>query len=201
MSLLNQQFGILTVIDLHHRSKVSGGTLLFWRCRCECGAETVVAANNLRSGNTKSCGCLKKRAGERTRTHGLSGSKAYELWSAMIQRARGNRAASYAERGIGVCERWLSFENFLADMGNPPGPRYSVERVDNDKGYEPGNCKWLPMVDQWRNRSTTKLWDFEGEKKSLREIAESRGMCAATLRHRIRVQGMSLEQAVSRPKK
>lgn len=199
MDLTNRKFGLLTVTGLHHRAKVSGGTLLFWACRCECGGEGVVAANNLRSGNTKSCGCLKKKAGERTKTHGMSGTKAYELWSAMIQRGRGNRAETYAKRGIVVCERWKSFESFLEDVGHPPGPGYSIERVDNDKGYEPGNCVWLPMSDQWRNRTNTSFHQYGGKQMTLREISEVCGIGYATLRHRVKVQGMSLEQATTTP--
>lgn len=195
MDLANQKFGLLTAVEIHSRKKVPGGTVLFWRCLCECGNEAVVRAAFLKNGNTKSCGCLKRRAGLRTKTHGMSKSKTYQLWCAMVQRARGHRAESYVDRGIGMCERWLKFESFLEDMGHPPGGGYSLERIDNNLGYEPGNCKWLPMSEQWRNRSTTALYDYEGRKLSLREISEVCGVKEATLRHRLKVQGMSLEAA------
>lgn len=196
MSLVNQKFGQLTVVALSHRAQVPGGTKLFWRCVCDCGAETVVAASNLKRGNTKSCGCLKKKAGDHTRTHGLSKTKAYQLWSAMIQRGRGNRAETYAKRGITVCERWQKFEFFLEDMGHPPGPRYSLERIDNDKGYEPANCKWLPMSEQWRNTSRVELIEFAGERLSIREIGERTGVKQPTLRHRLKVQKLPLAEAI-----
>lgn len=198
MDVIGQKFGMLTVIELAERRKTSGGTVLLWRCRCDCGGESKSRLAQLRNGMTKSCGCLKRKAGDQTRTHGMSNTKVYELWTAMIQRARGHRAQSYVERNIGVCERWLRFENFLADMGEPPGPRYSLEREDNDKGYEPGNCVWLPMVEQWRNRSNTTLHDFMGERLSLREIAERSGINRATLWHRVAVQGLSIQAATAK---
>lgn len=195
-NLAGSRFGKLTVVEFSHRKKVAGGTVIFWRCVCDCGKESVVRSVELSSGGTKSCGCLRLNSGDRTRTHGMSKTKVYELWSAMVQRARGNRAATYVKHGIGVCQDWLEFERFYADMGNPPGPAYSVERIDNDKGYSPSNCKWLPMREQWRNRRNTNLLEFEGKMLSIREIGEITGVNHATLRHRLVVQGMTLERAV-----
>lgn len=198
MTIANRKFSMLTVLDVHSKVSRPSGSVTMWRCLCECGQETVVSSSNLYSGNTKSCGCLKKKAGDRTRTHGRSHSKVHQLWAAMIQRAKGNRAQSYVARGITVCERWKTFENFLADMGDPPAPGYSLERVDNDRGYEPGNCRWLPMSEQWRNRANTNLWDYAGERLSLREIADRCGVKHPTLRHRIKSQGLSLDEAIKK---
>ena len=106
----------------------------------------------------------------------------------MIQRAKGNRAKSYVDLGIGVCERWQSFENFYADMGDPP-EGYSLERIDNFGGYEPTNCKWIPLKDQWRNRRTTRLVEFGGELMSPREIGERIGMSIGRVKRRITTLG------------
>lgn len=198
MKQIGQKFALLTVQALHERRVKPTGTVLIWRCLCECGGTAYVRFSQLKNGMSKSCGCLKRKAGDRTRTHGKSKTKVYQLWSAMIQRGRGHRAASYAARGIVVCERWRVFEEFFADMGEPPGPNYSVERVDNLKGYSPDNCIWLPMREQWRNRTNTSLLEFEGEPLSLREIAQRCGIKASTLRHRIKSQGMTLQQAISK---
>lgn len=195
LNLVGQRFAMLTVVEKAHSKKVQGGTVVYWTCKCDCGNTTLKATAALRTGKDKSCGCYKHaRIGNQSRTHGMSNTKVYELWSAMIQRAKGNRAKSYPERGITCCPEWESFENFLADMGEPK-PGDSLERVDNDKGYSKDNCVWLPMKDQWRNRTNTKFYDYNGKKMTLREIAEEVGMNQATLRHRIVVQGLTIEEA------
>lgn len=137
-----------------------------WLCLCECGNLTMVTTSNLRAG-TISCGCRKvKSIGERTTTHGLTrvGIKRtpeYNAWHNMIQRCtnqKNHAYPSYGYRGIKVCARWLnSFENFLADMGHKPSPELSLERIDNDCGYEFSNCMWATKKEQSDNKRTT-IW-------------------------------------------
>ena len=182
------KFGCLTPIKRCGSKQTKNGATALWECLCDCGSSGVFEGTKLRNGNTKSCGCLKKKAGDQTRTHGKSNTKAYELWAAMIQRAKGNRAKSYVDLGIGVCERWQSFENFYADMGDPP-EGYSLERIDNFGDYEPTNCKWIPLKDQWRNRRTTRLVEFGGELMSPREIGERIGMSIGRVKRRITTLG------------
>lgn len=178
------KFGLLTPIRRAGSKPTKNGATALWECACDCGAAGVFEGVKLRNGNTKSCGCLKKRAGDRNKTHGLTKTKAYQLWAAMIQRARWNRAKSYKDLGIKVCKRWELFENFYDDMGNPP-EGYSLERVNNFGDYEPDNCKWIPMRDQWRNRRNTRLIDFNGELLSPREVGERVGISVGRVNRRI----------------
>jgi hypothetical protein len=131
-----------------------------WRCVCDCGRETVRAAGLLRSGHTRSCGCLRREhmMGNRLSTrHGEAGrrTRTYVSWTSMMQRCHDERVPyfkNYGGRGIKVCARWHLYENFLADMGERPAGR-SLDRFPNNDGdYEPGNCRWATSAQQARNR-------------------------------------------------
>lgn len=158
VDIAGQRFGRLTALRFTH--SVNG--VRMWLCRCDCGIEAPVDCHALRTGNTKSCGCLRRDvASAANRTHGLSGSSTFFRWQAMKNRCLNPRDKDwkhYGGRGITVCERWLSFEPFLADMGEAP-PGMTIDRRDNDKGYEPGNCRWATMTVQANNRRRLKRSD------------------------------------------
>ena len=145
--MIGQRFGRLTVVELVGSTK-SGKRK--WLCRCDCGERTVSYTYNLRGGHTRSCGCLH---GEK---HGKSGTPEYRAWSAMIERcANPNHQyfEYYGGRGIRVCAEWrASFSAFFSDMGPKPTPQHTVDRVDGDKDYEPGNCRWADKYQQAQNR-------------------------------------------------
>jgi hypothetical protein len=134
-----------------------------WMFKCDCGQHWITTKNRVRTGNTKSCGCLKLDHG-RLVTHGQSrkgkASPTYITWINMKSRCATHRHSMskyYADRGIKICKRWLhSFENFLADMGEKP-PGLTLERINNGIGYRPSNCKWATRSDQSRNTRYTKL--------------------------------------------
>ncbi len=142
-----------------------------WICRCDCGNLKTVKASDLshrlRAGGSASCGCatnrLKAAGASLPRKHGATSrrgfTRTYRAWQGMRARCRSTnpKRASYYDRGIVVCERWSSFENFLADMGERPEVAHTLDRIDNDRGYEPGNCRWATWVTQARNRSSTRL--------------------------------------------
>jgi hypothetical protein len=142
------------------------GNLCSW-VRCSCGIKLTVSDSNLRTGNTRSCGCLqvdaqRVLAREKFTRHGFARMKAvmptWRSWSSMRDRctnAMHHAWDRYGGRGIKVCDRWLnSFEAFLEDVGERPGLAFSIDRIDPDGNYEPGNCRWADRVTQGRNRST-----------------------------------------------
>lgn len=143
--------------------KPGNGNEILWLCSCDCGSLTVVSLGRLSSGNTKSCGCLKREnarelglalSGRQAVVHGHCRSErrtpGYDVWRAMLQRCENPNCESwkdYGGRGITVCERWHTFIDFLADMGIKP-KGLSIDRIDNDGNYEPGNCKWSTQSEQ-----------------------------------------------------
>jgi hypothetical protein len=150
------RFGRLVALEPQGRAN---GRVI-WRCLCDCGSETIVKGSLLTSGETRSCGCLCRELRVARRTHGQSRptpTPTYRAWTAMLTRCHNPKAQNYARyggRGIAVCGRWLSFQKFFEDMGARPSG-CDLHRIDNDKGYEPGNCVWLPHLDHMAlHRST-----------------------------------------------
>lgn len=159
-------FGLVTVV----RREGSIGRNAAWLCECSCGQFIRVSSNRLRLGPTyiKSCAeCAEKNKSTsmarvshgHAKTKNAGPSAEYRTWTAMLYRCRTTTAGGYSNyggRGIAVCERWQSFENFLADMGaRPPGT--TIDRINVDGGYEPGNCRWATSAQQQRNTRATKL--------------------------------------------
>jgi len=158
INLTNQRFGKLVVIKRVGTNKQKSS---LWECRCDCEKIVTVSSGHLRFGDTKSCGCHRRaiatKHGHNTDLNGKSST--YSSWDAMIQRCTNKNHASYRNyggRGITICERWLNFKNFLADMGEKP-EGLTIERIDNNKNYEPSNCKWILKTEQSFNRRVNKL--------------------------------------------
>jgi hypothetical protein len=153
IDLTDRRFGRLTVL---RRVDDKPKFVPRWACRCDCGAERVVDGASLRKGHTQSCGCLnRERTSETMRTHGMSGHKVYRVWSAMFDRCLMQNTKNYEDyggRGITVCDRWYDFAAFWADMGPTWVDGLTLDRIDNDKGYEPDNCRWATPVEQAANR-------------------------------------------------
>ena len=131
---------------------------MYWECLCECGNKTIVSASYLRNGKIKSCGCLRKEGNNTKHQHtsrSHTPSPTYSSWIKAKQRCNNPNVPNwvdYGGRGIKVCDRWLdSFENFLADMGERPDGT-TIDRINNDGNYEPGNCKWSTPKEQSNNR-------------------------------------------------
>lgn len=172
-----------------------------FECRCDCGTLKVVQLRALRGGNTSSCGCYARERAV-SRGHGGRGTLEYSTWRSMRERCRNPSHSAYGRyggRGISVCERWMdSFEAFLEDMGPRPSAEHSIDRINNDGNYEPGNCRWATIDEQARNRSNTIRLTFRGETLLLVEWCERMGVNADMVRSRVE-RGWSAEDALTKP--
>jgi hypothetical protein len=175
-----------------------------WRCRCDCGQIRWVRAHRLTGQTTRSCGCITR---ETLTRHGHARSRQYHplygTWMTMVQRCRNPHRKCYSHyggRGIRVCEKWeQSFPAFLADVGERPSPHHTLDRIDNDGHYEPGNVRWATPIVQGRNRSVTVRVTAFGRTLRLDEWAAETGLTAEIIRARMRDYGWSPEAAVSKP--
>lgn len=183
-----------------------------WLCRCDCGTQKLVSGYVLRSGKSKSCGCLRSEMGvelgKASKRHGEGGngkeSPEYRCWTNMLSRCRNEKHRlfhNYGGRGITVNERWFKFENFLVDMGRKPGVDYSLDRIDNNGPYSKDNCRWATDVEQNNNqrpRKPTKFVTIDGITKSLKDWLKETGVSIAAYYQRIH-RGMSEEAAIRTP--
>lgn len=196
IDLTGQRFGRL--VTLTHVFKVG------WRCACDCGGVTNVTGTSLRRGTTRSCGCLNSElAATRKRTHGMTGSPEYRSWFSAKMRCTNpsnNRWADYGGRGVRMCDEWLNdFPAFVAHIGPRPSLQHTLDRIDVNGHYEPGNVRWATRKQQANNcRSNVRL-TFRGETKPLQEWADLLGMRATMIALRISRYGWSVERALTQP--
>ncbi len=162
-----------------------------WKCRCLCGRIGIVSTNNLIKGRSKRCKtCSNRRKALQQRTPKYTHPDEYNIWQHLKRRClnpKDKNFRHYGARGITVCERWRhSFENFLADMGPRPSPQHSIDRIDNNGDYEPGNCRWATKKEQSRNTRSNRLFTHEGETMCLAEWARLSGVERSCLAYRVR---------------
>lgn len=179
-----------------------------WRCRCDCGAEVIRAVGPLRSGNTKSCGCLHRQTviarniarGRVDRPYRRWPTE-HVIWRTMIARCHNPHAKdwrNYGGRGIAVCPRWREdFSAFLADMGARPSVAHSIDRTDNGGNYEPANCRWATLRQQARNRRSSRFLTFNGETRTIIEWAEVLSIGPKALLYRLK--HWTIEAAMTLP--
>ena len=161
LDLIGPRFGRLTITE---RCGTDSGGNAKWLCICDCGGDTIATTSHLRGGHTQSCGCLRmerlKTEGKVTRfkeKHALSYSRLYRIWTGMKSRCynpKYTKYSLYGGRGITVCEQWLNDVQAFYDwaMSNGYADNLSIDRIDNDKGYCPENCRWATITEQNRNR-------------------------------------------------
>lgn len=196
-----QRFGRLAVV----RFERLAGRANAYLCQCDCGKTSVTTAQKLIAGKTHSCGCLARETSALVHLrhgharHNGKTTSTYKVWSGMKARCLSPSDKSFSQyggRGITVCERWLTFENFLADMGEHPAGM-SIERKDNLGNYEPDNCKWATVTEQNRNKRTSVFIEHNGERRTISHWSEILGVPRSVLRYYIRA-GLSIDYAFAR---
>ena len=200
IDLTGQTFGWLTVIERAHNR----GPTTCWDCRCRCGQFVTARYPNLRSGRSRSCGCLMKEVSKNTlTTHGLSQElpRLYRIWKNMRTRCFNPRTTCYVRyggRGVTVCEDWHGYAAFH-EWATTNGYRedLSIDRINNDGNYEPNNCRWATPKDQARNTSRKRLITHGGETKSLAEWSSKTGIHRRTLSSRFDKLEWSIEKALT----
>ena len=183
--LSGQTFGYLMALRYHG----GNGKKSLWLFRCACGAEVVRVAGEVKRGKTKSCGCYRDRVQrERATTHGMSRAPQYAVWRSMLARCGNPKHpawGNYGGRGITVCERWSSFEQFWADMGPTYQRGLDIDRRDNDGGYNASNCRWVTRKINSRNKRRSSRIDTPWGAMTVSEAAERSGIGRSTLWYRI----------------
>ena len=200
IDLTNQRFGRLVAIVKEGRNHRN---YALWRCKCDCGNEKLIAYAELKKGRVKSCGCWQReRMAALNKSHGMSSSKEFRSWMKAKDRCFNPKHPAYEKyggRGIVMCDEWRnSFTAFYEYMGDCPRT-YTLDRIDNSKGYEPGNCRWASKKEQAMNSCWPKLVTIDGVTKNLSEWATLNGLRKESVYNRINKLGWSVEDAVSKP--
>lgn len=203
IDLTGQRFGRWVVVGRDGSGKYGAP---YWECLCDCGSTSRVCGASLRTGISRSCGCLcAETTSIRSKKHGHSGTNrtpTYRTWRSMVRRCtnpKDNRAYAYLARGISVCDRWRSFENFLADMGERPEGK-TIDRIDNEKGYFPENCRWATASEQATNKRTSRWIEHDGRRMTLSQWAAEFNIGIGILHHRLK-SGWPVAHALTTPVK
>lgn len=190
--VVGQRFGRLVVVC---RANSRSEQRPRWLCRCDCANEKIIRGSHLRDGLIESCGC---RLAEIRITHGASHTREYGIWENMKQRCtnpKSSRYDRYGGRGIKMCATWAnSFEAFLRDMGACP-EGHSVDRIDNDGDYEPGNCRWAPPDVQRNNRSDNRYVVLNGQRMTITQASKHVGLPPPVVFYRLN-KGWPVERAL-----
>lgn len=202
--LTGKVFNNITVL---HRTKNNHLNQTQWVCRCICGKVWAVVGNCLKTGNTKSCGCVSLMATTKRFTkHGHTSkgtvTPEYRAWRHLFDRCDSPKCREYINyggRGIGICNRWRdSFDNFLRDMGHKPFPEAAIDRIDNNGDYTPENCRWVTASQNNMNRRNNRILTYNGVSKALTEWARESITTVSTFSSRIN-RGWSVHDAMTKP--
>lgn len=208
IDLTGKKFGRLLVLERAENR----GKQVYWKCRCECGNTKEINGAKLKNGHTKSCGCLAKEKSayriihaSRNVKHGMSDTRLYRIYKKMYRRCYRPQTKwyeNYGGRGITICPEWLGehgFENFAKwSFENGYADNLSIDRINNDKGYSPDNCRWATAKEQANNTRSTVFLTYKGETKSASEWAEITGIRQDALTMRKR-NGWTDEECIETP--
>lgn len=208
VDLTGMKFGRLTVLERaeNYITPSNGKKRSQWLCECECGNKCVVQSGHLKSGHTQSCGCYNRDiVKEKGRTHGESKTSLYFVWKSMRQRCKNpnnSRYWDYGGRGIDVCAEWddfLNFKEWAYENGYAEG--LTIDRIDNDKGYSPENCRVTDYIVQGNNKRNVRQVEYNGKKQTIREIADRVGIDRDLLSQRVFIHGWDIDKAIREPTK
>jgi hypothetical protein len=176
------------------------------KVQCSCPDKTIkeIYVYDINKGKSLSCGCLRKEVmSETKRTHGMSKTAIYNTWCLIIRRTENEddlRWEDYGARGIKMCAKWReSFEAFYADMGDPPSDEYTINRIDNDGNYEPGNCHWATDSEQQNNKRNNRLIEWNGRTQTMVQWERELGFREGTLKNRLDQNNWTVERAMTTP--
>lgn len=200
IDLTGQKFNKLTV---EKRLENAIGGIPVWLCKCDCGNYTKVRGKNLKNGSVKSCGCLLKE--NAYKTHGMNNTRLYSIWGSMKSRCNNSRLSSYkiyGGRGITVCDEWakdfMTFYNW--SMANGYQDNLTIDRIDNNKGYMPDNCRWVTFEQQCNNRRTNIVFEYNGEKHNLMQWCKLLNLDYKFIHNRIYKMKWDFPKAITTPK-
>lgn len=185
--IAGERFGMLLVLSYAFTNK---NRKAVWLCQCDCGNKAHVAGSKLRQGSTQSCGCLKKRALQKMAfRHGQHKTRLYEIWSGMKKRCYNKNAVQYKDwggRGIKVCKKWHAFKAFYEwAKANGYKDGLTIERINNDRGYSPNNCTFIPKAKQSRNRRNSIFLTHNGTTRTIAGWSRHLNIHRETIKRRI----------------
>lgn len=195
VNLIGKKFNRLTVIG--ESTKRPNSTSAVWICECDCKKHVFVTTHDLKTGHSKSCGCLsrelliKRNISNATHKQKINNKTTHEYYAWIGMKTRccniNNRDyKNYGGRGIKIYNDWLtSFESFYAYVGKSPSIKHTIDRINNNGNYEPGNVRWATKKEQANNRRNTRLFNYKGDIKTASELAEMAGICYSTMKHRL----------------
>lgn len=203
--LSGRQFGLLTAVGPVGIKRYKSGPIVVWQCACACGRQTETVAQKLVSGWVKSCGCLRLAAArDACTTHGLTKAPEYRVWTHLKGRClnpKDKSFANYGGRGVTVCAEWeSSFAAFLRDMGPRPSPKHSIDRIDVNAGYYPGNCRWVTADVQQNNRRNNRVLTRDGSSLTLAQWARRLNIQESTIERRL-ARGLSDAESLVLPRR
>jgi len=197
IDLTSKKYNRLLVLQRYEKE----GKKVYWLCKCDCGNEFIARGDNLKNGEIQSCGCLHRDVMRNIKTsHNQSRTKLHYVWNTILQRCENpndKKAKDYLGRGITVCPEWhdyIKFAQWAKDNGYKEG--LSIERINNDKGYSPENCKWATAIEQANNMRSNRRIEYNGETKTLAQWARLYNINYFTLRNRLE-RGWSFEHAIT----
>lgn len=200
--LTGQKFGRLTVIKRGENTNLG---LARWVCKCDCGNEVLVPGSSLRNGHTTSCGCYKQEVVKTCSiTHGMRHERIYTIWTSIKTRCynqHSNRHHIYSDRNIGMCDEWKNDFQCFYDwaMANGYTDKLTIDRIDNDKGYSPDNCRWVTNKENCQNKRNNINITYKGKTQCLSAWCEELGLNYKTVHKKIVYQGFDIERAFTTP--